>query len=89
MGYRKFQIIAVRNFRATLEDTEHNTMEKENHPEMVITRFIISELLYSVNNYDKMNKEILYILMVLHCFLYVGARVSVLVRVSMIQNLTL
>ena len=60
MGYRKFQIPAVRNCRATLQDTEHNTMAKENHPKMVITQFIISKLLYSMNNDDKTNKEMIY-----------------------------
>ena len=64
-------------------------MAKENHPKTVITRFIISKLLYSMNNDDKTNKEMLYIIMVLHCFVYVGARVNVVVRVALTQNLTL
>ena len=59
-GYQKLQIPAVRNCRVTLQDTEHNTTAKENHPKNGTTRFIISKLLYSMNNYDKMNKEILY-----------------------------
>ena len=60
MGYQKFEILAVRNCRATLQDTGKNTMAKGNHPKTVITRFIISKLLYSMNNYDKTNKEMLY-----------------------------
>ena len=36
-GYQKFQIPAVRNCCATLQDTEHNKMAKENHPKTVIT----------------------------------------------------
>ena len=62
-------------------------MAEENQPITVITRFITSILLYSMNIYDKMNKEMLYIIMVLHCFVYVGARVSDVVRVALTQNL--
>ena len=59
MGYWKFQIPAVRNWRATLQDTEHNSMAKENHLKTVITWFTISKLIYSMNNDDKTDKEML------------------------------
>ena len=60
MGCQKFQILAVKNFSATFQDPEHNTMANGNHPKTVITRFIISSLVYSMNNYDKTNKEMQY-----------------------------
>ena len=81
VGYQKFQIFAVRNFRAALQDMEYNTTAKENHSKTVINRFIISKLLYSMNNCDKGNKEMLYNNGTT-LFLYVGARVSVVVRVA-------
>ena len=60
MGYQKFQIPAVRNYHANLQDKEHKKTAKDNHPKMVITQFIISTLLYSMNTYDKTKKEMLY-----------------------------
>ena len=38
--------------------TQHKGRAKS--PETVTTRFIISKLIYSMNSYDKLNKEILY-----------------------------
>ena len=61
MGYQKFQIPAVRNCHVTLQYKEHNKTAKDNHWKTMITWFIISKLLYSMNNYDKMEKEMLYI----------------------------
>ena len=63
-------------------------MENKSYEKTVITRFIMSKLLHSMNNDDKTNKEMIYIRMVLHCFVYFGARVSVVVWVSLTQNLT-
>ena len=60
MGYKKIQIPAIRNCHTTLKDKEHNKTAKDNHPKTVITRFIISTLLYSMNTYDKKKKEMLY-----------------------------
>ena len=62
-------------------------MAKENHPKTVITRFIISKLLYSINIMIKRIRKCC-IIMVQHSLVYVGARVSVVVRVALTQNLT-
>ena len=59
-GYQRFQILSVINCRGTFQVTEQNTMEKLDRPKVAITRFIISKLLYSMNNYDRTNKEMLY-----------------------------